>query len=96
MKALDVGSGSGYLTACMAMMVGEQGQVFLISSRDSKRFLFVLKVYLGLQRRTSSKTMSFDRSPKACHTVCSSKKKVRFSQAETTTLDKNGSSSFYR
>lgn len=26
-KALDVGSGSGYLTACMAMMVGEKGQV---------------------------------------------------------------------
>nr|XP_021201406.2 protein-L-isoaspartate(D-aspartate) O-methyltransferase isoform X1 [Helicoverpa armigera] len=26
-KALDVGSGSGYLTACMAMMVGEAGRV---------------------------------------------------------------------
>ncbi|CAH0581210.1 unnamed protein product [Chrysodeixis includens] len=26
-KALDVGSGSGYLTACMAMMVGEMGRV---------------------------------------------------------------------
>ena len=26
-KALDVGSGSGYLTACMAMMVGEEGLV---------------------------------------------------------------------
>lgn len=26
MKALDVGSGSGYLTACMAMMVGSQGK----------------------------------------------------------------------
>ncbi|CAG0887802.1 unnamed protein product [Cyprideis torosa] len=25
MKALDVGSGSGYLTSCMALMVGEQG-----------------------------------------------------------------------
>ncbi|KAJ1647505.1 hypothetical protein LPJ64_001101 [Coemansia asiatica] len=27
MKALDVGSGSGYLTACMAAMVGENGRV---------------------------------------------------------------------
>ena len=26
-KALDVGSGSGYLTACMAHMVGSQGLV---------------------------------------------------------------------
>ncbi|KAL4719539.1 hypothetical protein ACJJTC_017814 [Scirpophaga incertulas] len=26
-KALDVGSGSGYLTACMAIMLGEQGRV---------------------------------------------------------------------
>lgn len=26
-KALDVGSGSGYLTACMAMMLGETGRV---------------------------------------------------------------------
>ncbi|XP_045495113.1 protein-L-isoaspartate(D-aspartate) O-methyltransferase [Colias croceus] len=26
-KALDVGSGSGYLTSCMALMVGEQGKV---------------------------------------------------------------------
>lgn len=26
-KALDVGSGSGYLTACMALMVGEKGKV---------------------------------------------------------------------
>lgn len=26
MKALDVGSGSGYLTACMALMVGETGK----------------------------------------------------------------------
>jgi protein-L-isoaspartate(D-aspartate) O-methyltransferase len=26
-KALDVGSGSGYLTACMASMVGEKGKV---------------------------------------------------------------------
>lgn len=26
-RALDVGSGSGYLTACMAMMVGETGKV---------------------------------------------------------------------
>lgn len=26
-KALDVGSGSGYLTACMAIMVGEGGRV---------------------------------------------------------------------
>jgi len=26
-KALDVGSGSGYLTACMALMVGETGRV---------------------------------------------------------------------
>lgn len=25
-KALDVGSGSGYLTVCMALMVGESGQ----------------------------------------------------------------------
>lgn len=24
-KALDVGSGSGYLTACMALMLGENG-----------------------------------------------------------------------
>ena len=27
MKALDVGSGTGYLTACMAAMVGEKGKV---------------------------------------------------------------------
>ena len=27
-KALDVGSGSGYLTACMAHMVGEKGHVY--------------------------------------------------------------------
>ncbi|RCH93042.1 hypothetical protein CU097_010613 [Rhizopus azygosporus] len=27
MKALDIGSGSGYLTACMAAMVGETGRV---------------------------------------------------------------------
>jgi predicted methyltransferase len=27
MKALDVGSGSGYLTACMALMVGPRGTV---------------------------------------------------------------------
>ena len=27
MKALDVGSGSGYLTACMAYMVGPTGKV---------------------------------------------------------------------
>ena len=27
MNALDVGSGSGYLTACMALMVGEDGKV---------------------------------------------------------------------
>lgn len=26
-KALDVGSGSGYLTSCMAVMVGETGRV---------------------------------------------------------------------
>lgn len=26
-KALDVGSGSGYLTACMAIMLGETGRV---------------------------------------------------------------------
>lgn len=26
-KALDVGSGSGYLTVCMALMVGESGRV---------------------------------------------------------------------
>jgi protein-L-isoaspartate(D-aspartate) O-methyltransferase len=26
-KALDVGSGSGYLTACMAVMVGNEGRV---------------------------------------------------------------------
>ena len=26
-RALDVGSGSGYLTACMASMVGEKGKV---------------------------------------------------------------------
>lgn len=33
-KALDVGSGSGYLTACMALMVGPRGKavrMFLIS-----------------------------------------------------------------
>lgn len=28
MKALDVGSGSGYLTACMAYMVGNSGKVY--------------------------------------------------------------------
>jgi protein-L-isoaspartate(D-aspartate) O-methyltransferase len=27
MKALDVGSGSGYMTACMAYMVGDKGKV---------------------------------------------------------------------
>ena len=27
MRALDVGSGSGYLTACMALMVGTSGKV---------------------------------------------------------------------
>jgi protein-L-isoaspartate O-methyltransferase len=27
MRALDVGSGSGYLTACMALMVGSRGKV---------------------------------------------------------------------
>jgi protein-L-isoaspartate O-methyltransferase len=27
MRALDVGSGSGYLTACMALMVGTAGRV---------------------------------------------------------------------
>ena len=27
MRALDVGSGTGYLTACMAIMVGERGRV---------------------------------------------------------------------
>lgn len=27
MKGLDVGSGSGYLTACMSLMVGEEGRV---------------------------------------------------------------------
>jgi protein-L-isoaspartate(D-aspartate) O-methyltransferase len=27
MRALDVGSGSGYLTACMALMVGPRGRV---------------------------------------------------------------------
>ena len=27
MRALDVGSGSGYLTVCMALMVGEDGRV---------------------------------------------------------------------
>ena len=27
MRALDIGSGSGYLTACMALMVGDEGKV---------------------------------------------------------------------
>lgn len=27
-KALDVGSGSGYLTACMSIMLGETGYVY--------------------------------------------------------------------
>lgn len=26
-KALDIGSGSGYLTACMALMIGSRGRV---------------------------------------------------------------------
>jgi len=34
MKALDVGSGSGYLTACMAHMVGETGKVVGIDHID--------------------------------------------------------------
>merc|ERR1719266_476334 len=34
MKALDVGSGSGYLTACMAHMVGEKGKVVGIDHID--------------------------------------------------------------
>ncbi|EDO44156.1 predicted protein [Nematostella vectensis] len=32
--ALDVGSGSGYLTACMAYMVGEKGKVYGIDHID--------------------------------------------------------------
>jgi len=31
MRALDVGSGSGYLTACMAVMVGASGMVCIQS-----------------------------------------------------------------
>ena len=34
MKALDVGSGSGYLTACFALMVGESGKVVGIDHVD--------------------------------------------------------------
>jgi len=34
MKALDVGSGSGYLTACFALMVGERGNVVGIDHVD--------------------------------------------------------------
>jgi len=34
MKALDVGSGSGYLTTCFAMMVGESGKVVGIDHVD--------------------------------------------------------------
>ncbi|CAH1791230.1 unnamed protein product, partial [Owenia fusiformis] len=34
-SALDVGSGSGYLTACMALMVGETGKVIGIDHIDS-------------------------------------------------------------
>ncbi|KAI8323557.1 protein-L-isoaspartate O-methyltransferase [Martensiomyces pterosporus] len=34
MRALDVGSGSGYLTACMAAMVGENGRVVGIDHID--------------------------------------------------------------
>merc|ERR1712223_1312910 len=34
MKALDVGSGSGYLTACFALMVGCQGRVVGIDHVD--------------------------------------------------------------
>ena len=30
MKALDVGSGSGYLVACMARMVGNEGKIIAI------------------------------------------------------------------
>jgi len=29
-SALDIGSGSGYLTACLALMVGEQGRVVVV------------------------------------------------------------------
>lgn len=29
-RALDVGSGSGYLTACMALMMGEKGYVHFV------------------------------------------------------------------
>lgn len=34
MRALDVGSGSGYLTACMALMVGEAGRAVGIDHVD--------------------------------------------------------------
>ncbi|KAI8391359.1 protein-L-isoaspartate O-methyltransferase [Radiomyces spectabilis] len=34
MRALDVGSGSGYLTACMAKMVGKEGRVVGIDHID--------------------------------------------------------------
>ena len=34
MRALDVGSGSGYLTACMALMVGETGRAVGIDHID--------------------------------------------------------------
>ncbi|CAG0881187.1 unnamed protein product [Cyprideis torosa] len=34
MKALDVGSGSGYLTVCMALMVGEEGKAIGIDHLD--------------------------------------------------------------
>ncbi|KAK3092813.1 hypothetical protein FSP39_007481 [Pinctada imbricata] len=34
MKALDVGSGSGYLTACMALMVGSSGKAIGIDHID--------------------------------------------------------------
>lgn len=30
-RALDVGSGSGYLTACMAIMLGENGSVIKVN-----------------------------------------------------------------
>lgn len=48
MKALDVGSGSGYLTACMAMMVSYFVIVFLIIRFNSIGLDFVKSCVGGL------------------------------------------------
>jgi protein-L-isoaspartate(D-aspartate) O-methyltransferase len=37
MRALDVGSGSGYLTACMALMLGPSGKVVGIGTHELAR-----------------------------------------------------------